>query len=266
MPGLPLSADRHSMRKLCLFLALVAAPFASAALIVNPSQTITQRVTVQIIQTQLGPPASGSPANLFGNATERAEIESMIDTIWAQAGIDVQFLPTTNLYVDTFAYEGTAGNNNPRPGSDLATIVTQGANAGVANPNPLVINMYFVNIVPGFSFTTQNTVNGLAFVGGNGIAAFVGSNLPGFLGGREAIASVIAHEIGHNLGLSHLVESENLMQGSGSANQGERLNAAQILAALNSPLSTDITTVPEPSTWVTCAVALVLIGRRRSAR
>ena len=69
-----------------------------------------------------------------------------------------------------------------------------------------------------------NSAAGLAFVGGNGITAYVGSNLLTFQSGLEAIASVIAHEIGHNLGLPHIVEAENLMQAGGSPNEGERLN------------------------------------------
>lgn len=244
------------LRLLFALLCLVAA--AQSALIVNAPQAITQQVTVQMIQTQMGPPASGSPAGLFGTPSEQGEIESLIDQIWAQAGIDVLFLPTVNLYVDSFAYQGTVGNNNPRPTGDLSTIVTQGALAGVANANPLVINMYFVNIVPGFSVQGSNTVNGLAFIGANGIAAYVGSNLPTFLAGREVIASVIAHELGHNLGLNHIVDTENLMQSSGSPDQGERLNSAQILTALNSPLSTPID-VPEPATWALTAVALLML-------
>ena len=256
---------RGEMRKLC-FLLVALVGLAPAALITNPGQAITQQVTVQIIQTQLGPPASGTPATVFGDAAQRASIEAMVDLIWAQAGIDVLFLPTTNLWVNSFAYEGTAGSNNPRPDTDLDTMVTQGILNGVANANPLVINMYFVNIVPGFSFTSANTVNGLAYVGGNGIAAFVGSNLLGFLGGREAIASVIAHEIGHNLGLDHLVETENLMQSGGSPNQGERLNSAQIQAALNSPFSTDLVTVPEPGTGVLVSVVLLVAAGLRSGR
>jgi hypothetical protein len=38
------------------------------------------------------------------------------------------------------------------------------------------------------------------------------------------VASVIAHEIGHNLGLEHVTTGENLMKPGGG---GERLNAAQ---------------------------------------
>jgi hypothetical protein len=124
---------------------------------------------------------------------------------------------------------------------------------GVLSSDPLTLDMFFVDIVPGFSQQGDNTVNGLAFVGGNGSAVWVGPNLPGFGGGREVVASVLSHEIGHNLGLGHVVEAFNLMQSSSQPDQGERLNAAQIAAALSSPFAQ---AVPEPSLALLVAVAL----------
>ena len=56
-----------------------------------------------------------------------------------------------------------------------------------------------------------------------------GQNLLTFDGGIQAIATVVAHEIGHNLGLDHLVESENLMEAS--VGGGQRISEAQIATA-----------------------------------
>lgn len=76
------------------------------------------------------------------------------------------------------------------------------------------------------------------------------------------IASVLAHEIGHNLGLDHLEEAENLMQAGGDADPGQRLNAAQISTALASSFSVPI---PEPATiaLLVCGGALAWIRIRR---
>ena len=73
-----------------------------------PRTPITHRVTVQLIQTALDNGASS--ATVFGTATQRASIEAGIDKIWAQAGIDVLFLPDVVRYNDTFAYQGNSGS------------------------------------------------------------------------------------------------------------------------------------------------------------
>jgi hypothetical protein len=228
---------------------------ASAQLIIDPAQPIVEVVTVQpiIVSNTDGTNTS----TFFGNATQQGQIEGLIDQIWAQAGIDVAWL-APNSWNNSFANTGTL---NPRPTSDLSTVVSDGITAGVANADPNVINMYFVELPAGFGGPLSlNSAAGLAFVGGNGVTQYVGSNLLGFPGGRDVIASVVAHEIGHNLGLSHIVEVENLMQASGSPSQGERLNNAQIQTALGSNLSVPI---PEPSTLPIFAAGLLLLARRR---
>jgi hypothetical protein len=130
-----------------IFVTAIAAALASlpaaawSELIVNAPRAITHRVSVQIIQTALDD--GSSPATVFGNASQAANIESGIDQIWAQAGIDIDFLSNVTRYNNTFAYQGNGGS---RPQSDLSTIM---ASAGsVMNPAPEVINEFFVNIVP----------------------------------------------------------------------------------------------------------------------
>ena len=76
-----------------------------------------------------------------------------------------------------------------------------------------------------------------------------------FVGGQEAIASVVSHEIGHNLGLVHLVELEYLMA-SGSG--GQRLNAGQITTALASNFS--VAVVPVPPALVLFLSGLGVLG------
>lgn len=238
-----------------LALLAAAAPL-SAALITNAPLPITETVTVQpiIVSDNNG----NNTATFFGNPTQQSSIEGLIDTIWAQAGIDVNFL-TPNSWDNTFANWGTGGppNNggNTRPTFDLNTIINDGTAAGVTHADSNVINMFFVNIPTGFSKLSENSTAGLSVLGGNGVTLFTGANLLDFSLGLELIASVVAHEIGHNLGLPHIVQIENLMQAAGSANPGERLNSSQISAALASNFSTTVAVIPLPP-----AFALMLSG------
>jgi hypothetical protein len=176
---------------------------------------------VQIIETALS--NGTSPATIIGNAPQRASIEAGIDTVWAQAGIDVAFLPAITRYNNSFAYQGTSAS---RPSSDLNAILSASRSAGVLNTTPGVINIFFVNVVPGFQFTSENSANGIGNLGASGIAQFVGDNLLTFQSGRDVISRVVAHEIGHNLGLQHTADAiGNLMSPSGTTAQ---LTPAQI--------------------------------------
>jgi hypothetical protein len=209
----------------------------SATLTVNPAQPITRQVSVQMIQTALD--NGTSPATLFGNATQTANIEAGIDTIWAQAGIDINFLPTVTHYNNTFADQGTAGGGT-RSQSDLSTILTNAGNqGGILNSSATVIDMFFVNVTPGFTPLGANSAAGLANIGRNGIAVFVGSGLLSFQNGLDVAASVVAHEIGHNLDLIHTPDgSANLMAGSNGTSQ--QLDSDQISTALSD------TSFPQP--------------------
>lgn len=233
---------------------------SAEALIVNAPQPITHVVTVQPIV--VSDDDGSNTAEFFGTLSQQVSIEGFVDDIWAQAGIDVGFL-APNTWNSTFANEGAPGFNDPRPTSDLGTIVADGEAAGKTHALSSVINMFFVNIPAGFSALSEFTVAGLAYVGGNGISQYVGSNLLNSSGSREIVASVVAHEIGHNLGLFHIVEAENLMQSSSQPNQGERLNSTQIATALASSFSVEITPVPVPGAVLLLASGLVVLARPR---
>ena len=238
---------------LCLF---GAASSASAALIVNPPLSITNVVNIQPIIVS---DTDGlNTAEYF--ADQQVAIETLVDTIWAQAGIDINFL-SANSWNNTFANWGPNGAPDngglTRSTSDLNTIVADGAAAGVANADTSVINMYFVNISAGFGLLSENSAAGLAFVGGNGITQYIGTNLLSFASGRDVVSSVVSHEIGHNLGLDHLVETENLMQQGGAANPGERLNASQINTVLSSQF---VAPVPLPPALFLMLSGLGLFG------
>ena len=209
-----------------LFAAAGLTDTVSAALIVNPAQPVTKHVEVQLIQTALD--NGTSPATVFGNATQQATIEAGIDTIWAQASMDVIFLPAITRYNNTFAYQGNAGTGT-RPQSDLNTIVSNARAAGVLNSDPQVIDMFLVNVVPAFSPLNENTAAGLSFIGANGVVGFVGDNLLTFSNGLDVVSAVFAHELGHNLGLNHTATGgANLMSPNGTTQQ---LDASQIATA-----------------------------------
>jgi hypothetical protein len=215
--------------------AWCVAATAHAALIVNAARPITDRVNVNLISVADND-GTDSTAGTFGTATQQAEIFSFVDTIYAQAGVDVEFAFRPGTYNSSFARIGTAGSNNPRPQSDLSTIRTNAAAAGgVLSSDANTINVFLVTIVPGFSPLSLNSSAGLATVGGNGIAFYGGANLLGFTSGREVLASVLAHEIGHNLGLSHNSINQNLMQSGGSNDDdGQRLDTPQIATIIAS--------------------------------
>ncbi len=258
---------RHSrfLLRIVVTVALFGSiPAAFATIITNEPMPLTQRVTVQpiIVSDDDGT----HRAEFFGGASQQADIEATIDQIWGQAGIDVDFLNPNSLN-STFVNEG---DRRSRPVEDLGETISIGNNAGVSNADSNVINMYFVNVAAGFERRSEDTAAGLAITPGNGISQYVGSELFDLQDGRDVIASVVAHEIGHNLGLEHSLTEENLMLAQ--AEDGDLLNSDQIATALASRFSVNTATTPSPTpptvpvpaaAWLFGSALLGLVGARR---
>jgi hypothetical protein len=204
------------------FLLLSAMASADAVVTVNAPMPITHRLEVQPILVKN---AAGTGAVFFGNAAQEAYIKEQINAIWAQVGVRIDWLAPVE-YTSSFALDGSPGNYETatRPSGDLAAI-RNGAGSPPKSANAIVLNAFFVDIVPAFSRTSVFTSNGYAYIDSNGMAIHVGDELLTFESGRDVIAGVVAHEIGHNCGLDHTASNgDNLMSPNGNA---ERLTPAQ---------------------------------------
>ena len=190
---------------------------------------IKEFVTIQPIITSNSD--GTNTAEFFGDAEQEREIKSLINDIWYQARVQVNWL-LPNTFNNTFA---NIGNGGTRPFDDAFEIFDSGDLAGVSNSNSLTLNMFFIEIVPGSGDLAENTTNGLALDGENGVTFQVGDALPEFEVGRRAVARVASHEIAHNLGLEHTPLPGNLMNFPEIMDTG--LNAGQSAIVIASRFS-----------------------------
>ena len=205
--------------------------FSNVTLSATQAPTANLRVTIRpiVVSNDDG----SNTAEFFGNESQEQDIKQRIDELYSQANIDI-FFENERMWNDSFA---NIGNGGTRPQSDLNTIVQNGDNEGVGSPNSLVIDIYFVEVVPGFSDTGEFTGNGLAFIDGSGIAVHIGDNLVNSEIGRDIVSRVVAHEVGHNLGLPHINDTSNLMHEDGA---GTLLTQGQINSIQNSDFALPI--------------------------
>jgi len=241
------------------FLVLLAlAGTLGAQLVVNSAEPVTKSFLVQIVDTAADDGSAAAP--LFGTSSQQAAIFSDVDQIWAQAGIKVNFELFPGTWDNGFALVGTTGENDPRPAGDLSTIVTaaQSALSLDAHANQLFV----LQIVPSFSQQGSGTAAAYSFTNFNGMTMWIGADLPTTTDGQILAASILAHEIGRNLGLTtDTADNQDLMNSGGSG--GELLTSSQVAAARESQY---LASIPEPSTTGLLATVLVALpgwGRLR---
>lgn len=169
--------------------------------------------------------------------------EAVLDKIYAQADIDVNILPSK--FLDGDYYQDILDDDGPTiTGLAIATANTVGFDSSV-------VNVWFVESI------ANGTLLGYNNVLGNGRFAVA----PG------ALMDTVAHELGHALGLDHVVDGNNLMSVPPSHTSPtsidqiyptgnlDQLTAAQITTLTSSSF---VSPVPEPEE-ITIAVAFSML-------
>jgi len=190
---------------------------------------IVERVVVQPIV--VSDDDGSNTATSFGTPQQEVAIKEVIDRIYSQAGITVEFLPT-NRFNSTFANgaQDDVGNDVFR----FNQIISDGDAAGVGSSDPTVVDLYFTTQTPGNNDPVFG--NGRGFVGSSGIVVSV-DRIESSSFARDVNARLIAHEIGHNLGLDH-TDGINTLLTPGSVSR--ILTQDQIDIALASDISRPI--------------------------
>ncbi len=167
-----------------------------------------------------------------------------VNAFWNQAGIEIVFLPTVNF--DNSAWLDVSTDPLNTTQNRVIDLFTQPGH--MQNSDPLVLNLWFVNEIE------MGLISGTSLQGGNGMVVRGGITI-------EQSDRVIAHILGHNLGLTHVADSTNLM----ALPPGNLLNHNQIDIAQSSEFAIDVA-VPEPTSFLLMGTglgALGLIGYRR---
>ena len=184
---------------------LLLAGLAGLCSVVQSSAVlITHRVTVQPIVVHSGTTSAHPTQELF---------EAETDKILSQAGIDVHFLPVVTITNSTYF---NLSSNIQLPNSLHALAQSSGNGA---SSDPRVLNLWFVNSIdnnPGaIGFALQTSIPYGILRAKNGAAI---SKYAFTWGSGAGMRDIVAHELGHNLGLYHGMDESGTVQATGELN------------------------------------------------
>jgi hypothetical protein len=184
------------MRRIHAVWRLAGGLFCQALILLSTAQAADKLLRIQPIQV------CSDDGTVCANVN-RTLFSAEAAKIWGQAGMKIEFLPWVT-------FRGTPWLDLTTSIFDNYTIFTLAGTAGHGqNSDYTVINAWFVRSISGAYGNSLQTVPGL--VQRNGVAIADNS----FSYGSGGRIDVIAHELGHNLGLDHAtfgaLGSTNLM-------------------------------------------------------
>jgi len=227
-----MTLEASTVRIAALFFCFVLADNANA-------YWIDKRVTIQpiVMRSTDGSIAANPQQNIF---------EAETDKIWAQAGIDFQFLPI--IYYNNSLYTNVSSDIS-QPNSVYSLALDPGHQQ---SSDPHVVNVWFVMTINGSSsasgFSLQSTTNYYGMlIERNGVSI---ANSAFAYGGGAGMRDIFAYEVARNLGLNN-----------GNLDASSDVNN---LMKLSGPYPTSITNI-YPDGVAYCHLTPAQIIRARSA-